>query len=312
MMIATLTEVGETLRPMLRPALRRTFPFCLCFLACEPAPKPAADQPAKVESATAAATSAPPAVSAPPPAPPPPEAPDPSPPPDAVRTKSGLAMVVLTKGTGTKKPKATESVRVKALGFMPGGRRFGSQKPTVMSMSDAAPGWKEALSQMVEGETRRLWMTPELAFGNTPGAPTGAGNVVLDLGLLAIPEPPPVPKDLKSPAKDATKTASGIAYKVLQKGTGTDHPTPMSKVSVHYSGWSKDGKMFDSSVMRGEPTSFALSQVIPGWTEGVQMMVVGEKARFWIPGKLAYGEKPARPGAPAGDLVFDIELLAIR
>jgi peptidylprolyl isomerase len=70
--------------------------------------------------------------------------------------------------------------------------------------------------------------------------------------------------------------------------------------------------MFDSSVARGEPATFSLNQVIKGWTEGVQLMVVGEKTRFWIPAELAYGDKPARPGAPSGELVFDIELLNIQ
>ena len=70
--------------------------------------------------------------------------------------------------------------------------------------------------------------------------------------------------------------------------------------------------MFDSSVLRGQPTSFPLNGVIPGWTEGVALMVVGEKRRFWIPGKLAYGDKPTRPGAPAGTLVFDVELIDIQ
>jgi peptidylprolyl isomerase len=108
------------------------------------------------------------------------------------------------------------------------------------------------------------------------------------------------------------KTASGLAYKVLKAGTGSAHPTAASKVEVHYSGWTTDGKMFDSSVMRGETISFPLSGVIKGWTEGVQLMVVGEKTRFWIPGDLAYGETPRRPGAPAGTLVFDIELFDIK
>jgi FKBP-type peptidyl-prolyl cis-trans isomerase len=286
----------------------------LALAACEQTAPPAdsAPAPSAAPVATAAAT---PSATAParPSAPPPTPAPDATPPKDALRTKSGLSMVVLEKGKGTRKPKAKESVRVKALGFLPGGRRFGSPQPTVISMSEAAPGWSEALSQMVEGEKRRIWMPPALAFGNTPGAPMSAGgDVVLELELLAIPDPPPVPKDLKSPPKDAIKTASGLVYKIMTKGTGTTHPTATSKVSVHYSGWSQDGKMFDSSVMRGEPTSFALNQVIKGWTEGVQLMVQGDKARFWIPGPLAYGDKPARPGAPAGLLVFDIELIAIR
>lgn len=293
-----------------------TAPLCLLALAaCETKAPPADTAPPTASTPTPAAPEpAPePAASAPPPAPAAPAAPDPTPPKDATKTKSGLSMVVLEKGNGTKKPKMTESVRVSALGYLPGGPRFGSPLPTVMAMSEVAPGWSEALLQMVEGEKRRLWMTPALAFGNTPGAPvTAGGDIVLDLQLLAIPTPPPVPKDLKSPPKDATKTASGLVYKIMTKGTGTAHPAATSKVTVHYSGWSQDGKMFDSSLMRGEPTSFALNQVIPGWTEGVQLMVVGDKARFWIPGPLAYGDKPSGAGRPFGLLVFDIELLAVR
>ncbi|HCP46392.1 MAG TPA: peptidylprolyl isomerase, partial [Deltaproteobacteria bacterium] len=121
----------------------------------------------------------------------------------------------------------------------------------------------------------------------------------------------PAPSDVAAAPADATTTASGLAYKVLQAGTGTEHPGPSSKVTVHYTGWTTDGKMFDSSVVRGETISFPLNGVIKGWTEGVQLMVVGEKARFWIPAAMAYGETPRRPGAPAGMLVFDIELFDI-
>ncbi|HCH62411.1 MAG TPA: peptidylprolyl isomerase, partial [Deltaproteobacteria bacterium] len=96
-----------------------------------------------------------------------------------------------------------------------------------------------------------------------------------------------------------------------QKGTGSAHPTASDKVSVHYTGWTSDGERFDSSVMRGAPATFPLNGVIKGWTEGVQLMVVGEKTRFWIPAELAYGETPRR-GAPSGMLVFDIELLEVQ
>ncbi len=110
----------------------------------------------------------------------------------------------------------------------------------------------------------------------------------------------------------AKKTTSGLAYRVLKPGTGTEHPSATSNVEVNYSGWTPDGKMFDSSVARSEPARFRLSSVIKGWTEGVQLMTIGEKTRFWIPGNLAYGDKPARPGAPAGMLVFDIELVSFK
>ena len=121
----------------------------------------------------------------------------------------------------------------------------------------------------------------------------------------------PAPPDVAAVPADAIKTASGLASKVLHIGFSNVRPSPRSTVSVHYTGWTPDGKMFDSSITRGEPAAFELNRVIKGWTEGVQLMKVGDKARFWIPGPLAYGDKPTRPGAPAGMLVFDIELLDI-
>lgn len=122
----------------------------------------------------------------------------------------------------------------------------------------------------------------------------------------------PAPEDVAAAPNDATKTPSGLAYKVLQAGNGGEKPAANAHVEVHYSGWMANGEMFDSSVVRGEPTSFPLDGVIPGWTEGVQLMQVGEKARFWIPGDLAYGEEPTRPGFPYGELVFDVELLSFK
>jgi FKBP-type peptidyl-prolyl cis-trans isomerase len=121
-----------------------------------------------------------------------------------------------------------------------------------------------------------------------------------------IPIPPPA--DVAAPPADATSTASGLASRVLKPGAGTRHPGPTSRVRVHYSGWTTDGRMFDSSVARNEPISFGLNQVIAGWTEGVQAMVEGETRRLWIPETLAYR---GAPGAPKGTLVFDVELIKI-
>ena len=114
-----------------------------------------------------------------------------------------------------------------------------------------------------------------------------------------------------APPANATKTASGIAWIIVKPGTGTIHPKATSTVKVNYTGWKPDGEMFDSSVQRGEPAEFPLNGVIPGWTEGVQLMVLGEKRRFWIPGPLGYDTDP-RPDVPKGMLVFDIELLDIK
>jgi len=117
----------------------------------------------------------------------------------------------------------------------------------------------------------------------------------------------PPPSDVAAPPADAEKTASGLAYKVLAPGTGTAHPRASDRVTVHFTGWTTNGKMFDSSVSRGAPSTFPLNRVIAGWTEGVQLMVVGEKRRFWIPQELAYKGRD-----PKGMLVFDIELIKIQ
>ena len=156
---------------------------------------------------------------------------------------------------------------------------------------------------MVAGEKRRFWIPEALAY---KGQRDPKGMLVFDVELLGMPTR--APADVKAPPADAQRTASGLAYKVLQKGTGALHPKATSSVMVHYSGWTTDGKMFDSSIVNGQPISFPLNGVIPGWTEGLQLMVEGEKARLWIPEVLAY---KGREGAPKGMLVFDVELLRI-
>jgi FKBP-type peptidyl-prolyl cis-trans isomerases 1 len=270
---------------------------------------------------------APPPVPAPAkPAPPPEPAQIPAPadvaaaPADAEKTASGLASKVLQKGTGTEKPNAWDKVKVHYTGWMTDGKMFDSSvqrgQPAEFPLNGVIKGWTEGLQFMVVGEKRRFWIPANLAYGETPRRPGGpSGTLVFDVELLGITagiKPPVVPADVAAPPKDAKKTKSGLAYKVLQKGKGKVHPKAEDTVKCHYSGWTTDGKMFDSSVQRGEPAEFPLNGVIKGWTEGVPLMVEGEKMRFWIPADLAYGDPPMRPGAPAGMLVFDIELISIK
>lgn len=112
-------------------------------------------------------------------------------------------------------------------------------------------------------------------------------------------------------AEGVVETASGLQYIVLQKGEGTEHPSAKSKVTVHYHGSLLDGTVFDSSVDRGESISFGLNQVIKGWTEGVQLMVVGDKFKFFIPSALGYGNSSSGEITPGSMLIFEVELLAI-
>ncbi len=120
----------------------------------------------------------------------------------------------------------------------------------------------------------------------------------------------PAPDNVAAAPEDAQTSASGLAWVVLEDAAGTESPSVEDTVTVHYTGWTTDGRMFDSSVQRGEPATFPLGQLIAGWQEAIPLMTVGDKYRFWIPGALAY-DNSTRPGAPKGTLVFDIELIGI-
>ena len=234
-----------------------------------------------------------------------------APPADAVVTESGLATKVLVKGDGDQHPGPTDQVVCHYTGWTTDGKMFDSSvargAPVRFPLDRVIAGWTEGVQLMVPGEVRRLWIPEELAYQGREGRPQGM--LVFDVELISIYEPPAAPADVAAPPADAEVTKSGLASKVLMPGTGTRHPTRFSTVTVHYTGWTTDGKMFDSSVERGQPASFPLSQVIRGWTEGLQLMVEGEKRRLWIPENLAYG---GRKGAPQGMLVFDVELISIQ
>ena len=137
---------------------------------------------------------------------------------------------------------------------------------------------------------------------------------ILIFGLATAAGQIQAPDDVAAAPSDAETTSSGLASKVIQAGTGSAPPSAADEVTVHYTGWLTTGQMFDSSVANGAPATFPLNRVIKGWTEGVQLMVVGEKRRFWIPSELGYGERGAAGGAipPGASLVFDVELLGIR
>lgn len=232
-----------------------------------------------------------------------------APPAGAQHLASGLVTNQLSAGSGTEHPAATDFVHVKySIWKASDGSVVDSTKPALPAFvmtSKLLPGMSELLMQMTAGESRRAWIPSTLGGGKIADGET----YVMDAELVDIVHPPTAPPDVAAPPSDATVTPSGLAYKVLRPGTGTTHPRKRDTVVVHYSGWTTNGEMFDSSVMRDEPAEFALTGVIPGWTEGLQLMTEGEKRRFWIPSKLAYKNQP---GMPAGMLVFDIELIKIK
>jgi FKBP-type peptidyl-prolyl cis-trans isomerase len=246
------------------------------------------------------------------PAPPPPENLT-APPADAKKTASGIAYMEIAPGTGLERPRAWDQVSVHYTAWDTSGKMLQSthtrHRPQVVNLLRANFGWVDVLETMVVGQKVRAWI-PAGKLSNLPSVPKDS-TVVYEFELAEIKkqkDPPPVPKDVAAPPRDAKKTAKGVFYKVLEPGTGKVRPTADKIVRVHYTGWTTDGKMFDSSVVRDSPARFVLTNVIAGWTDGMQTMVVGETTRFWIPQELAY---KGREGSPAGMLVFDVKLLEI-
>ena len=161
------------------------------------------------------------------------------------------------------------------------------------------------------GEKTRLWIPEELAYKGQKGRP--AGMLVFDVELLEIQKPIPAPADVAAAPADAKKTASGLAYKVTEAGKGGDKPAAGDKITVHITGWKKDGEMIFSSVQDKRPQNFDVGTPRGVWSkgldEGIQQLSVGGKGLFWIPEELAY--KGMR-GAPEGDVVFEMELMELK
>ncbi len=172
-----------------------------------------------------------------------------------------------------------------------------------------------------------VWASAACGGAAAPAAPPPAApspekdrELVLKQELGEVPTPKgPCPERtqtdvLENPRAPVQRTALGLAYCILQEGPAGTVPGTNDVVRVHYTGWTIDGKMFDSSVERGEPIDLPMNGVIRGWTEGLRLMTPGDKARLWIPGNLGYGRR--EPGAeagtpPKGTLIFDIELLDV-
>jgi len=245
-------------------------------------------------------------------------------PPTALKTTSGIFMKVLASGSGSEHPSENDCVRVRFTGWKRDGSLFSTSgvhgESIVQCINNMIPGMVEVLGMMVAGEKRRVWVPANLTFGKRhhhrsdrmalDEEPPPDTDLTFDVELLEVMKAPLTPADLKTPPADAVKTASGLAFRVLKNGAGSLHPSMTSQVTLHFSGWTSDGDLFESTMISGHPAIFQVGSTPPGWREALQHMVVGEKVRVWIPASLAYGEKPVSSMNPAGNLVYDLELLA--
>ncbi|HEY9142670.1 MAG TPA: FKBP-type peptidyl-prolyl cis-trans isomerase [Arenimonas sp.] len=188
------------------------------------------------------------------------------------------------------------------------GQQAGKILTSMRRLVTEQPAMVRVIKSTPIGETRRWWVDAERMKPGYPGMPDLPH--VFDLTVHGEKDPTRAPPDVAAPPADAIRTASGLAYKVIERGNrAPGHPSALDHVRVHYTGWTTAGQVFDSSLHKDKPATFPLQNLIAGWREGILLMQRGDSFRFWIPGHLAYDNVPGSQG-PKGMLVFDVTLLA--
>lgn len=243
---------------------------------------------------------------------------DPDAPEEFTTTESGLRYRILRRGDG-RKPDVKDTITANYAGWLDNGTQFDSsygKRPLKFPLGQVVPGWIEGLQLLKEGGMIELEIPSKLGYGSR-----GAGRMIppnsrlhFIVELLAVePGPEPAeagPRDPDAP-EEFTTTDSGLKYRILRKGDG-EQPGPVDTVTVHYKGWLDNGTVFDSSYDRGQPTPMRLDGVIPGWTEGLQLVHEGGMIELEIPSDLGYGPSGFPPTIPPNaTLHFLIELIKV-
>lgn len=239
------------------------------------------------------------------------------PPDKAEALPSGTKLIVLRPGTGKDKARSGDTVTFNYSAWEGDGRMVDTTETRKRAVT--APVYKqtaamgEVLMTMTAGQRVRFWVDAERMVD--AGKPVGGvtkGVLCYELEVLQIAkaahDAPPPPPDVAKPPEGTKRTAKGVYYRVLKAGGKQEHPTAADAIKVNYTGWTTDGRMFDSSYLKGDPVQFNLGATIPGWIDGIPLMAVGDRMRFWIPEELAYA---GAAGKPQGMLVFDVELVQI-
>lgn len=238
---------------------------------------------------------------------------------DTITTASGLKYIIWKRGSGVQAEKG-DNVSVHYSGRLLSGAPFDNSydrgQPFTFPLGGGRviKGWDEGIAFLTVGDSATLIIPAELGYGaaDRPTIPANS-TLIFDVQLMDVKKVvKPVPFQVEG--KDTISTGTGLKYIRLNKTEGAEAKAG-STVDVHYTGYLKDGTVFDSSIPRGEPISFPLGvgRVIKGWDEGISYLKVGEKARLLIPYQLAYGDRGAGNSIPPkSDLIFDVELIQVK
>lgn len=233
-------------------------------------------------------------------------------------TNSGVQIKITEKGNGIK-PATGDRITVHYTGKLTNGTKFDSSVDRsqpftfTLGIGQVIKGWDDAFAVLQTGDKATIVIPPTLGYGERAAGKIPANStLIFDVELISVsPKISAQPYDVAG--KDTQQLKSGLQYIIVKQGTGKA-AAPGANVSVHYTGYLEEGKMFDSSVERGEPITFRLGagKVIQGWEQGIPLLHVGGKARLIIPYELGYGEQGYPPVIPAkSTLVFDVELVDV-
>jgi len=237
--------------------------------------------------------------------------------PKPVKTASGLEYTITSKGNG-KKAQAGDKVKVHYTGKLLNDTIFDSSvqrgQPFEFKVGagQVIKGWDEAFQLLQEGDKATIKFGPELGYGERAmGKIPANSTLIFDVELIEVMEGVR-PFDTKG--KDTVKTASGLQYILVKANKSGEQALSGTKVVANYSAFLLDGKMFDSSIERGQPlkANIGKGQLFAGLEEGLALMHKGEKARIIIPSKLAFGEKGSGPIPPNADIIFDVEMMDVQ
>jgi peptidylprolyl isomerase len=230
------------------------------------------------------------------------------PPPEAERNPYGLATIRLAEGFGEEHPDDNDYVGFHFTVWTSAGVQFqstGDGQPVASLMEKISPAWREGLKLMVRGEKRRLWIPEHLA---PKSAEAPKGDVICDLELTGLRKVPDLAAADLTPPADAERTPFGAYSRRLEKGTGTETAEAAEGVVAHFTLYTEDGKVLDSTQLRNRATYFPYDRVMPAFADALKRMTEGERRRIWIPGNVANGQWV---GSPKGMLIFDVTVAKI-